>query len=90
MLTVGPRGAVLLVEWENFRALLPIGMSFEALDELRNGGGHWSRERALAGRFGVRGLEPAGMDRNLNPEMVVLSVARPMKTVCPIRKCWNR
>ena len=35
VLTTGPRGAVLLIECENFRTLLPIGMSFEALDELR-------------------------------------------------------
>src|SRR5687768_10986030 len=39
VLTVGPRGAILLIEWESFRALLPIGMSFEALDELRGGAG---------------------------------------------------
>src|SRR5687768_6270917 len=37
VLTAGPRGSVLLVEWEHFRALLPVGLSFEALDELSYG-----------------------------------------------------
>jgi ComEC/Rec2-related protein len=74
VLTTGPRGAVLLVEWKNFRTLLPIGMSFEALDELRNG--------ASVGPVSVLSLADAGYGAsnppewiaNLNPEIVELSV----------------
>jgi competence protein ComEC len=74
VLAVGPRGAVLLVEWKNFRTLLPIGMSFEALDELRNG--------AKIGPVSVLSLADAGYEAsnppewiaNLNPEIVELSV----------------
>ncbi|MEO8355174.1 MAG: ComEC/Rec2 family competence protein [Chloroflexota bacterium] len=74
VLTTGPRGAVLLVEWESFRALLPVGMSFEALDELRSG--------AEVGPVSVLSLADAGYAAsnppewiiNLNPELVVLSV----------------
>ena len=29
--SVSPRGAVLLVEWQGFRALLPVGMNFDTL-----------------------------------------------------------
>src|SRR5215212_2180001 len=74
VVTTGPRGAILLVEWKNFRALLPIGMSFEALDELRNG--------AKIGPISVLSLADAGYEAsnppewiaNLNPEIVELSV----------------
>jgi competence protein ComEC len=75
VLTVGPRGAVLLVEWKNFRTLLPIGISFEALEELRNG--------AEVGPVSVLSLADAGYGPsnppewigNLNPELILLSVS---------------
>src|SRR5215216_1078710 len=75
MLTVGPRGAVLLVEWKNFRALLPIGMSFEALEELHNG--------AEVGPVSVLSLADSGYGpsnppewiANVNPELILLSVS---------------
>ena len=74
VLTSGPRGAVLLVEWGNFRTLLPVGMSFEALDELHEG--------ADVGPVSVLSLADAGYAvsnppewiANLNPELVLLSV----------------
>jgi competence protein ComEC len=74
VVTTGPRGAILLVDWKNFRALLPIGMSFEALDELRNG--------AKIGPVSVLSLADSGYGAsnppewivNLNPEIVELSV----------------
>jgi competence protein ComEC len=75
VLTSGPRGAVLLVEWERFRALLPVGMSFEALDELRDG--------AEVGPVSVLSLADSGYGpsnppewiANLNPELVLLNVS---------------
>lgn len=75
ILTVGPRGSVILIEWQNFRALLPVGMSFEALDELQNG--------ASVGPVSVLSLADAGYApsnppewiANLNPELIVLNVA---------------
>jgi len=74
VVTTGPRGAILLLEWKNFRTLLPIGMSFEALDELQNG--------AKIGPVSVLSLADAGYSAsnppewiaNLNPEIVELSV----------------
>jgi competence protein ComEC len=74
MLTVGPRGSVLSIEYKNFRAVLPVGMSFEALDELRDG--------ASIGPVSVLSLANSGYDAsnppewitNLNPELIVLSV----------------
>jgi competence protein ComEC len=75
VLTVGPRGAVLLIEYENFRALLPIGMSFEALDELQNGARVGPVSLLSLANSGYAASNPPEWITNLNPELVVLSVA---------------
>lgn len=74
VLTAGPRGAILLIEWENFRALLPIGMSFEALDELRNGATVGPVNLLLLADAGYSASNPDEWIANLNPELVLLSV----------------
>jgi competence protein ComEC len=74
VLTAGPRGAILLIEWENFRALLPIGMSFEALDELRNGVAVGPVNLLLLADSGYAASNPGEWIANLNPELVLLSV----------------
>jgi beta-lactamase superfamily II metal-dependent hydrolase len=75
VLTVGPRGAVLLVEWENFRALLPIGMSFEALEELRNGADVGPVSALSLADSGYGPSNPPEWIANLNPELILLSVS---------------
>jgi competence protein ComEC len=74
VLTTGPRGAVLLVEWKNFRTLLPIGMSFEALDELRNGASIGPVSVLSLADAGYAASNPPEWIANLNPEIVELSV----------------
>ena len=59
VLTTGPRGAILLVEWDKFRALLPVGMSFEALDELRAGADIGPVSVLSLADFRIRNLQPA-------------------------------
>ena len=73
-LTVGPRGAILLIEWKNFRALLPIGMSFEALDELRSGASVGPVNVLSLADSGYAASNPPEWIANLNPELVLLSV----------------
>jgi competence protein ComEC len=75
VLTVGPRGAVLLVEWKNFRALLPVGISFEALDELRQGASIGPVSVLSLADSGYAASNPPEWIANLNPEIIVLSVA---------------
>jgi len=75
VLTVGPRGAVLLIEYKNFRALLPIGMSFEALDELQDGAQVGPVSLLSLANSGYAVSNPPEWITNLNPELVVLSVA---------------
>jgi competence protein ComEC len=75
VLTVGPRGAVLLVEWNNFRGLLPVGMSFEALDELRFGAAIGPVSLLSLADSGYAPSNPPDWIANLNPELVLLSVS---------------
>ena len=75
VLTTGPRGAVLLIEWNNFRALLPIGMSFEALDELHNGTDVGPVSVLSLADSGYAPSNPPEWITNLNPELVLLSVS---------------
>jgi len=75
VLTTGPRGSVLLLEYQNFRVLLPIGMSFEALEEL-----HYGENIGLVSVLSLSdsGYAPTNPEEwivNLNPELVVLSVS---------------
>ena len=75
MLTVGPRGAVLLLEYQNFRTVLPVGMSFDALDELQGGASVGPVSVLSLADSGYLPSNPPEWIENLNPELVVLSVA---------------
>jgi competence protein ComEC len=75
VLTTGPRGAVLLLEYQNFRALLPVGMSFEALEELGYGEDLGGVSVLSLADSGYSPSNPEDWIVNLNPELVVLSVS---------------
>ncbi|MEW6083384.1 MAG: ComEC/Rec2 family competence protein [Chloroflexota bacterium] len=75
ILTTGSRGSVLLIEWKNFRTLLPVGMSFEALDELQNGASVGPVSVLSLADSGYAPSNPPDWIANLNPELIVLSVA---------------
>lgn len=75
VLTSGPRGAVLLLEYQNFRALLPVGMSFEALEELRYGRSVGPVSVLSLADSGYAASNPQEWVLNLNPELVILSVS---------------
>jgi competence protein ComEC len=75
ILTTGSRGCVLLIEWQNFRALLSVGMSFEALDELQNGASIGAVSVLSLADSGYAPSNPPEWIANLNPELIVLSVA---------------
>jgi len=74
VLTTGPRGAILLLEYQNFRVMLPIGMSFEALDELGYGENIAPVSVLLLADSGYAASNPEDWVINLNPGLVVLSV----------------
>ena len=74
VLTTGPRGAVLLLEYQNFRVMLPVGMSFDALDELGYGKNIAPVSVLLLADSGYAASNPEEWIVNLNPELAILSV----------------
>ena len=68
----GTRGAVILIEWDSFRALLPIGMDFESLEESKKLG---EISLLLLADSGYAPLNPPEWIDALQPQLIVLSVA---------------
>ena len=61
--SVSPRGAVLLVEWQGFRPLLPVGMNFDTLSRTGERQSHRPGDSPAAGRFGLRPLQSTRVDQ---------------------------
>jgi competence protein ComEC len=72
---VGPKGSVLLIQYKNFRALLPIGLSEGMLEELEYGNAIDKVDVLLLADAGYAPSNPPDLIENLNPELAVLSVA---------------
>jgi hypothetical protein len=75
VVAVNPRGAILLIEYEGFRALLPLGSDLATLDELQQGAMIEPVNLLLLADSGLGQLNPQEWIVNLDPQLVVLSVA---------------
>jgi competence protein ComEC len=75
MLSVTPRGAVLLLTWQGFRALLPAGMNFDSLTELENGKKIGPVTALMLADSGFAPVNPPEWIAALRPQVVILSVA---------------
>jgi len=75
VLSVSPRGSVLLVEWQGFRALLPVGMNFDTLTELENGKAIGPVTVLLLADSGYAQVNPPEWMAALRPQVALLSVA---------------
>ncbi len=73
--SLSPRGAVLLVEWQGFSALLPFGMNFDTLKELKDGKAIGPVTVLLLADSGYAPLNPPDWISTLSPEVALLSVA---------------
>ena len=73
--SVSPRGAVLLVEWQGFRALLPVGMNLDTLAELENGKKIGTVTMLLLADSGFAQVNPPEWIAALHPRLAILSVA---------------
>jgi beta-lactamase superfamily II metal-dependent hydrolase len=71
----GPRGSVLLIQYKNFRALLPIGLSEGMLEGLEYGNAIDKVDVLLLADAGYAPSNPPDLIENVNPELTVLSVA---------------
>jgi competence protein ComEC len=75
VLAAGPRGAVLLLEWGNFRLLLPAGIDFETLERLQADPSLTPVTALLLAESGYAPANPPGWIEVLRPQVVLLSVA---------------
>jgi competence protein ComEC len=75
VLTSGSRGAILLLEWGSFRALLPLGADYEDLESLGMGRDVGPVTALLLAEGGFSPLNPPEWIQNLRPQLVMLSVA---------------
>ena len=73
VLSANARGAVLLLEWGNFRLLLPMGVDAETLEALQKESVPVTALLLAAG--GYAPLNPLAWIANLHPQVVLLSVA---------------
>ena len=75
VLAAGPRGAILLLEWDRFRALLPLGISDSDFESLRMGEDIGRVTVLLLADNGYAPLNPPDWITNLNPRLALLSIA---------------
>jgi beta-lactamase superfamily II metal-dependent hydrolase len=66
---------VLLLEWQGFRALLPIGMNFDTMTELEQGEKIGTVTTLLLADSGFASLNPPEWIASLHPQLAILSVA---------------
>jgi competence protein ComEC len=75
LLEVGERGAVLLLEWNHLRVLLPVGLDFETLERLQTLPELKRLTALLLAESGYAPVNPNDWIENLTPQIVLLSVA---------------
>ncbi len=75
VLDISPRGMVLLVEWNIFRVVLPIGVNFETFERLENGRNIGPVTALLLSESGYAQANPPEWLFNLSPQIYMLSVA---------------
>jgi beta-lactamase superfamily II metal-dependent hydrolase len=68
---VTPRGLVLLIEWNGFRALLPVGADYDSVSADQSPG---PVTVLLLADSGFAPLNPRDWIRSLHPQLVILSV----------------
>ncbi len=74
ILSSDTRGAILLLAWNDFRALLPVGPSFSALEALDEGRAIGRVDVLLLGEGGYAPVNPPQWINSLRPQVTVLSV----------------
>jgi competence protein ComEC len=86
VVSTDPRGAVVLLEWENFRMLLPMGMDFEAMEAMTKDSGMRNVSAMVLAESGYAPLNPPELISQLNPQLALLSVAAGDRSGLPSRE----
>lgn len=74
-LSASPSGAILELEWHNFRMILPIGVNFDMYAELKNGKYFGDVTALLLTQSGYGPANPDEWLTNIQPQITLLSVA---------------
>jgi beta-lactamase superfamily II metal-dependent hydrolase len=83
------RGAVLVLTWDDFRFLLPLGMDFESLDNLQQNPIMLDITAVLLAESGYAPINPPDFLSFLHPQLVLLSVASADSTGLPSPETLN-
>lgn len=76
VLAAGDRGTVLLLEWREFSALLPVGLDFDLLDELGQGLAIPPVDLLLLADAGYPPLNPPQWIANLAPQVIWVAASQ--------------
>jgi beta-lactamase superfamily II metal-dependent hydrolase len=82
-LSVNNKGAVLLIEWNNFRMLLPMAMDFNEIEYLLHNLPMRNISALMLAESGYAPLNPPELIAQLNPQVTLLSVAAADRTGLP-------
>ncbi len=74
VLAVGSRGAVLLLKWDRFRLLLPIGLDFETMETLLTDPALPPLSALLLAEAGYAPANPPELIDRFHPQLLLLSV----------------
>ena len=83
VLLTNPKGAVLLLTWDDFRLLLPMGMDFQALDNLQQVPSISSISALLLAESGYAPLNPPEFLTFLKPQLAIISISPTDKSGLP-------
>jgi beta-lactamase superfamily II metal-dependent hydrolase len=75
ILAEGPRGSVVLIQYKNFSAVLPIGANDAAYENIEYGNAVGKADVLLLADSGYLPANPPDLVENLKPQLIVLSVA---------------
>ena len=89
VLTAGSRGAILLLEWNSFRAVLPLGAHQDDYVTLRMGADIGPVSALLLADNGYAALNPPTWVENLNPQVTLLSIAPDNPSGLPDRETMH-
>ena len=83
VLSTNLKGALLLLEWNNFRMLLPMGLDFDSINVLTHNSAMRNISAVLLAESGYAPLNPPELIAFLHPQLAVISVAIADKTGLP-------
>ena len=87
---VSSRGSTLLLEWNSFRMLLPVGSNLDTLETLESGEAIGPVSVLLLAQSGYAPLAPPEWLQNLSPRLVVISVGAADKDGLPSAETLQR